>query len=73
MTDKERLVYVDQQGQKIADSSSQSSSLLPNNTAISNESFADLQSFKNAINGESGTIKEIINDTCIIPFNKSIF
>ena len=27
------------------------------------ESFADLQSFRNAINGQSGTITEIINGT----------
>jgi hypothetical protein len=57
--DGERIVIADQQGQKIADSSSQS--LL---SSISfNESFADLQSFKNAINGESGTITETISGT----------
>ena len=59
LTNNERIVYVDQQGQKIADS---------NNRTISrsnslNESFADLQSFRNAINGQSGTITEIINGT----------
>jgi heme/copper-type cytochrome/quinol oxidase subunit 2 len=57
LTNNERIVYVDQQGQKIADS---------NNRSISrsnslNESFADLQSFRNAINGGSGTMIEIIN------------
>jgi C4-dicarboxylate-specific signal transduction histidine kinase len=61
----ERVVYVDQQGQKIADSDSQSSSsstLIPNNNTNSlNESFADLQAFKNAINGQSGSTTEIIN------------
>jgi hypothetical protein len=31
--------------------------------ATSNESFANLQSFRSAINGESGTIREIINGT----------
>jgi hypothetical protein len=59
LTNNERVVYVDQQGQKIADSNNQSL-LRPNSQ---NESFADLQSFKNAINGESGTLIEIINGT----------
>ena len=51
LTNNERVVYVDQQGQKIADSNNQSL-LRPNSL---NESFADLQSFRNAVNGESGT------------------
>lgn len=54
-----RIVIVDQQGQKIVDSRGQS--ILYNSTL--NESFADLQSFRNAINGQSGTITEIINGT----------
>jgi hypothetical protein len=64
-SNNERVVYIDQQGQKIADSDSQSSSssLISNNNTSSNESFADLQSFRNAINGQSGTITEIINGT----------
>jgi hypothetical protein len=57
--DTKRIVIVDQQGQKIVDSSGQS--LLSNNTL--DESFVDLQSFRNAINGQSGTITEIINGT----------
>jgi hypothetical protein len=53
----ERIVYVDGQGQKIADSEE--------NTA--NESFFDLQSFRNAItNGESGTITEVVNGTTML-------
>ena len=57
----QRVVYLDQQGQKIADSNSQSrSSPIANNTG-SNESFANLQAFKNAITGQSGSIKEMIN------------
>ncbi len=60
LTDNERIVCVDRQGQKIADSGN-GLSLKPNTTL--NESFADLQSFKNAINGESGSITEIINGT----------
>src|SRR5215212_1762930 len=55
----ERVVYVDQQGQKIADSNNQSLS-----RSISlNESFADLESFRNAVDGESGTLIESINGT----------
>jgi hypothetical protein len=59
LTNNERVVYVDQQGQKIADSNNQSLSR-PNSL---NESFADLQSFRNAVNGESGTLIESINGT----------
>jgi hypothetical protein len=59
LTNNERVVYVDQQGQKIADSNNQSL-LRPNSL---NESFADLQSFRNAVNGESGTLIESINGT----------
>src|SRR5918997_5468820 len=57
--DGERIVIVDQQGQKIIDSRGQS--ILSNSTL--DESFADLQSFRNTINGQSGTITEIINGT----------
>lgn len=60
--DGERIVYVDQQGQKIADSNNQS--LLRPNTL--NESFANLQSFKNAVNGQSGSMIEIINGTMMV-------
>jgi hypothetical protein len=59
LTNNERVVYVDQQGQKITDSNNQSL-LRPNSL---NESFADLQSFRNAVNGESGTLIESINGT----------
>jgi hypothetical protein len=59
LTNNERIVYVDQQGQKITDSNNQS--LLRSNSP--NESFADLQSFRNAGNGESGTLIESINGT----------
>lgn len=59
LTNKERIVYVDQKGQKIADSNDQSIST-PNSL---NESFGELQSFSNAINGKSGTMVEIINGT----------
>jgi hypothetical protein len=61
LTNNERIVYVDQQGQKIADSNNNQSLSTPNNSL--NESFADLQSFRNAINEDSGTMVEIINGT----------
>jgi hypothetical protein len=55
LTNNERIVYVDNLGQVVADSDIQSS--------IRNESFANLQGFKNAISGKSGTVKEIVNGT----------
>jgi hypothetical protein len=58
LTNEERIVYVDQYGQKIADSDKE---LLFNRNQ--NESFTDLQSFKNAVKGESGSIIEVINGT----------
>ncbi|MDQ3837024.1 MAG: cache domain-containing protein, partial [Thermoproteota archaeon] len=58
----ERIVFVDQLGQKIADSNNQSLSW----PIFMNESFADLQSFRNAVKGESGTITEIINGTKMV-------
>jgi hypothetical protein len=54
LTNNERIVYVDYHGQKIADS---------NKKQAINESFANLQSFKNAIAGKSGSIIETINGT----------
>ena len=59
----ERIVYVDHQGRRIADSDNNQSIPRPNSM---NESLADLQSFKNAIKGESGTIIEIINGTKMV-------
>jgi cache domain-containing protein len=59
----ERVVYLDQQGQKIADSDSQ---LLSRPNATFNESFADLQAFKNAINGQTGSTTEIVNGTTML-------
>ncbi len=55
LTNNERIAYVDNLGQVVAESDIQSSNL--------KESFANLQGFKNAINGESGTVKEIVNGT----------
>ena len=55
LTNNERITYVDNLGQVVAVSDIQSSNR--------NESLANLQGFKNAINGESGTVKEIVNGT----------
>jgi hypothetical protein len=55
LSNNERIVYVDNLGQVVAHSDLQSSNR--------NESFANLQGFKNAIEGKSGTIKEIVNGT----------
>lgn len=60
------VVYVDKQGQKIADSDSHSSLIIPNNNTSSNESFADLEAFKNAMNGQSGSTTEMINGTMVL-------
>jgi hypothetical protein len=55
LSNNERIVYVDSLGQVVADSDKQLS--------YQNESFANLQGFKNAVNGKSGTIKGIVNGT----------
>ena len=66
-SNNERVVYVDQQGQKIADSENESSSsIIFNNNTSSNESFADLQAFKSAINGQSGSTTEVIDGTMML-------
>jgi hypothetical protein len=57
LTNNERIVYVDNHGQKIADSNKKQEIIKKN------ESFANLQSFKNAIAGKSGSIIETINGT----------
>ena len=51
----ERVVYTGYKGQKIADSDL--------NKSKSPESFATLNSFKNAINGESGSIIDTVDNT----------
>jgi Cache domain len=57
LTNNERIVYVDYHGQKIADSNKKQG------INKKNESFANLQSFKNAVAGKSGSIIEVINGT----------
>ena len=61
LTDNERIVYIDQHGQKIADSDKKQS-------INRNETFANLQSFKNAIAGKSGSNIEEINGTKMLVF-----
>jgi hypothetical protein len=61
LTDNERIVYVDQHGQKIADSDKKQS-------INKNETFANFQSFKNAIAGKSGSTIEGINGTKMLVF-----
>ena len=62
LTDNDRIVYVDQHGQKIADSDKKQS------INHQNETFANFQSFKNAIAGKSGSTIEAINGTKMLVF-----
>ncbi len=55
LANNERIVYVDNLGQVVADSDV--------NKNKTSESFTTLQSFKNAINGQSGSIVDIVNNT----------
>jgi hypothetical protein len=67
LTDGERIVYVDQNGQKIADSNKQ---LFRTNQ---NESFANLQSFNNTIREQkSGSVMEMINGTKMLVFYEPV-
>lgn len=52
----ERMVYTDGNGIKVADSKLGTSS---------NESFSELESFQNAIRGESGSTIEVVNQTTL--------
>ncbi len=70
LTDGLRIVYVDQFGQKITDSN-RYSSLLANKS--SNESFANLQSFRNVVEDRnSGTIIETINNNKMLIFYEPV-
>ena len=61
LADNDRIVYVDQHGQKIADSDEKQS-------INRNETFANFQGFKNAIAGNSGSTVEEINGTKMLVF-----
>ena len=59
LTSNEHIVLVDHYGQKIADSDK-------NQALNSNQSFANFQSFKNAVAGKAGSIVEVINGTKVL-------
>ncbi len=67
LTDRERIVYIDQNGQKVADSNKQ---LFRTNQ---NESFAGLQAFNNALREQkSGSVMEMINGTRMLVFYEPV-
>jgi Cache domain len=67
LTDGTRIVYVDQNGQKVADSNKQ---LFRTNQ---NESFANLQAFNNALQEQKpGSVTEIINGTRMLVFYEPV-
>ena len=67
LTDGERIVYVDQNGEKVADSNKQ---LFRTNQ---NESFANMQAFNNALQEQKpGSITEMINGTRMLVFYEPV-
>jgi Cache domain len=67
LTDGERIVYVDQNGQKVADSNKQLF------RTSHNESFANLQAFNNALREQkSGSVMEMINGTRMLVFYEPV-
>jgi hypothetical protein len=67
LTNGERVVYVDQNGQKVTDSSKQSF------RTEQNESFANLQAFNNALQEQnSGSVLEMINGTRMLVFYEPV-
>ena len=67
LTDGERIVYVDQNGQKVAESNQQ---LFRTNQ---NESFANLQAFNNTLQEQkSGSVTELINGTKMLVFYEPV-
>jgi hypothetical protein len=61
LSSNERIVLLDSNGTKIADSDTkQLSSLHKSN--VGDASFRNLQSFKNALKGKTGTVQEVVND-----------
>ena len=60
LSSQERIVLLDSNGTKIGDSDAgQQSSLLKGTNG--NASFRDLQSFNNAVKGQTGTVQEMVN------------
>ena len=67
LTNGERIVYVDQNGQKVADSYKQ---LFRTNQ---NESFANLQAFNNSLREQKpGSVMEMINGTRMLVFYEPV-
>ena len=67
LTNGERIVYVDQNGQKVADSYKQ---LFRTNQ---NESFANIQAFNNALREQKpGSAMEMINGTRMLVFYEPV-
>jgi hypothetical protein len=67
LTNGDRIVYVDQNGQKVADSYKQ---LFRTNQ---NESFANIQAFNNALQGQKpGSVMEMINGTRMLVFYEPV-
>jgi hypothetical protein len=67
LTNGERIIYVDQNGQKVADSNMQ---LFRTNQ---NESFANLQAFNNALQEQKpGSITEMISGTRMLVFYEPV-
>jgi hypothetical protein len=67
LTDGERIVYVDQNGKKVADSNKQLF------RTDHNESFANLQAFNNALREQkSGSVVEMINGTRMLVFYEPV-
>jgi hypothetical protein len=68
LTNGERIVYVDQNGQKVADSNKQSF------RTNQNESFANLQAFNNALLQEQkpGSVVEMINGIRMLVFYEPV-
>lgn len=60
LSSQERIVLLDSNGTKIGDSDAEQQSSLLKGTD-GNASFRDLQSFNNAVKGQTGTVQEMVN------------
>ena len=59
LSNQERIVLLDSNGTKIADSDAEQQSLLK--STYGDVLFKNLQSFNNAVKGETGTVQEMVN------------
>ena len=62
LSSQERIVLLDSNGTKIGDSDAEQQSSLLKGTD-GNASFRDLQSFNNAVKGQTGTVQEMVNSS----------